>query len=186
MKRLLAATTAMVFAVATPAAAQQDMAGQGAAPAAANAGALQPGTAVYGSDGAMVGTVSEQNGDAVILKVGEQMIPLPRTAIGQGANGPMIGVTRSTLVSDYNKRLAEYEAKLDEAVKVGVLVKTSDDQDFGTIESVEGDAVSVQSPEGPLNLTKRSLALNADGGVIIQATMAQVREAMSGAASQSR
>ena len=58
-------------------------------------------------------------------------------------------------------------------------MQTADNQPLGTIESVSGNAVAVQSSDGPMTLPKASLALNDQGKVTVRATMAQIREAMS-------
>ncbi len=180
MKHFLATTAAMAFAVAAPAAAQEGM-----APGAAETAAVQPGTVVYGTDGAEVGTVAGQQGEVIVLKVGERMVPIARSAISQGATGPTIALTRAALVSEFDQRMAAYEAELDAAVKQGVQVQTADNQELGTIESVSNDAVAVQGNGGSMTLPKASLALNDQGEVTVRATMAQIREAMS-AQSQSR
>lgn len=174
MKRLLIATATMAFAVTAPAAAQQ-----GVAPGTPQAATVQPGAVVHGSDGAEIGTVAGEQGDVVVLKVGERSVPIARTAISQGATGPTIAVTRAELVSQFDQQMAAYEAEFDAALKQGVAVQTADNQDLGTIDSVSGDAVAVQSSNGPMTLPKASLALNDQGKVTVRATMAQIREAMS-------
>ncbi|KPQ38191.1 MAG: hypothetical protein HLUCCX21_00495 [Porphyrobacter sp. HL-46] len=174
MKHLLAATAALAFAVTMPVAAQQGM-----APGSAETTTLQPGSAVYGSDGAEIGTVAGEQDGVVVLKVGERMIPVAGTAIGQGDKGPTVELTRAALVEQYDKRMAAYEAELDAAMKQGAPVQTADNQPLGTIESVSGNAVAVQSSDGPMTLPKASLALNDQGKVTVRATMAQIREAMS-------
>lgn len=175
MKRLLAATAAMAFAVTAPAAAQQGM-----TPGAPQAATIEPGTVIYGSDGAEIGTVAGEQADVIVLKVGERNVPIARTAISQGATGPMISVTRAELVAKFDQQMAAYQAEFDAALKQGAPVQTADNQNLGTIESVSGDAVAVQGSDGPMTLPKASLALNDQGKVTVRATMAQVREAMSG------
>lgn len=180
MKKFLAATAAMAFVMAAPVAAQQGM-----APDGAEASTIQPGTTIYGSDGAEIGTVAGEQNGVVILKVGERMVPVPPTSITNGATGPMIAVTRDDLVSQFDERMAAYEAELNGSLKQGAAVQTVDNQKLGTIESVSGDAVAVQSSDGPMTLPKAALALNNEGKLTVRATMAQVREAMS-AQAQSR
>ncbi|WP_296715922.1 hypothetical protein [Erythrobacter sp.] len=179
MKRLLAATAAMTFAVTAPAAAQQG-GQQGMAPGAPQAATVQPGAVIYGSDGAEIGTVAGEQGDVVVLKVGERNVPIARTAISQGATGPAIAVTRAELVAQFDQQVAAYQAELDAALTQGAAVQTADNQSLGTIESVSGNAVAVQGSDGPMTLPKASLALNDQGKVTVRATMAQVREAMGG------
>jgi hypothetical protein len=174
MKQLLAATAAMMIAVTAPAAAQQGM-----APGADQALPVKPGTVIYGSDGAEVGTIADQQGDIVVVKVGERMVPIAAGAISGGANGPKIALTRAALVEQFDKRIAAYNAELNSAVKEGAPVQTADNQQLGTIQSVSGESVAVESGEGPMTLPKASLALNDQGTVTVRATMAQIKEAMS-------
>ena len=104
------------------------------APGSAETTTLQPGSAVYGSDGAEIGTVAGEQDGVVVLKVGERMIPVAGTAIGQGDKGPTVELTRAALVEQYDKRMAAYEAELDAAMKQGAPVQTADNQPLGTIE----------------------------------------------------
>ncbi|WP_054118123.1 hypothetical protein [Porphyrobacter sp. AAP60] len=180
MKQFLAATAAMVIAVAAPAVAQQ-----GVSPGADQALPVQTGTVIYGSDGAEVGTVADKQGDIVVLKVGERMVPIGAAAISGGADGPKIALTRASLVEQFDTRVAAYEAELDAAVKAGAPVQTADNQQLGTIQGVSDNAVAIQSDAGPMTLPKTSLALTDQGTVIVRATMAQIEEAMR-AQSQSR
>lgn len=173
MKKLLAATAAMTIAVAAPAAAQQ-----GIAPDAAQTATVQPGTVIYGSDGSEIGTVEGQEGEVVLVKVGERTVPIARTSINPGASGPMIALTRTELVSRFDKEMAAYEAEFAAALKQGAEVQTADDRQLGTIQSVSGNTVAVQGADGPMTLPKAALALNEQGQVTVRATMAQVREAM--------
>lgn len=174
MKRLLAVTAAMAFAVTVPAAAQEAM-----APGAPQAATVQPGAVIYGSDGAEIGTVAGEQDGVIVLKVGERMVPIDPAAISNGAAGPTIAVTRAELVSQLDQRMAAYQAKLNASLKQGAQVQTADNQELGTIESVSQDAVAVQGSDGSMNLPKASLALDNEGKVTVRATMAQIRQAMS-------
>ncbi|KPP82468.1 hypothetical protein [Erythrobacter sp. HL-111] len=174
MNKLLAASAAMAFALTAPAVAQEGM-----PPASSEASTIQPGTAIYGSDGAEVGTVAGAQGDVVLLKVGEEMIPIPSAAISQGAEGPQIDLTRDALMAQFEQQKAVYEAEFDAAVKEGAPVQTVDNRSLGTIQTVSGNDVTVEGDNGPMTLPKASLALNQQGEVTVRATMAQIREAMS-------
>jgi len=180
MQKLLAATAAMTIALAAPAAAQQGM-----APDAGQAAAVQPGTTIYGSDGAEIGTVAAQEGQVALVKVGERTVPIARAAINPGASGPMIALTRAELVARFDQEMAAYQAEFDAALKQGAEVQTADNRQLGTIQSVSGNTVAVQGADGAMTLPKASLALNESGTVTVRATMAQIREAI-GAASRPR
>ncbi|MEQ5787008.1 hypothetical protein J3454_03805 [Erythrobacter sp. NFXS35] len=180
MKKLLAATAAVTIAVAAPVAAQQGM-----APDATQAATVQPGTVIYGSDGSEIGTVAGQEGEVVLVKVGERMVPIASAAINPGASGPMIALTRAEVVARFDQQMAAYQAEFDAALKKGAEVQTADNRQLGMIQSVSGNTVAVQGADGSMTLPKASLALNNQGKVTVRATMAQIREAM-GAASQPR
>lgn len=180
MKTLFAATAAMTIAVATPAVAQQGM-----APDAAQTATAEPGTVIYGSDGSEIGTVAGQEGEIVFVKVGERTVPIAQTAINQGANGPMIALTRAELVSRFDQEMAKYEADFAAALQQGAAVQTADNRQLGTIQGVSGNTVAIESTDGPMTLPTAALALNEKGQVTVRATMAQVREAI-GAASRPR
>lgn len=174
MNRLVAAAVALAFSATVPAAAQQASASD-----PSQTIALQTGATIFGSDGAEIGKVAGEQDGVVLLKVGERIVPIPPSAITNGASGPTIAVTREQLVSQFDQRMAAYEAELNGTLKQGATVQTVDNQTLGTIKSVSNDSVAVQGSDGPMTLPKAALALNNEGKVTVRATMAQVREAMS-------
>ncbi len=66
--------------------------------AAASAAAIAPGATVVGSAGATVGTIETVEGDLVTLKLQSgKMVRLPRSSVGVGPNGPVIGMTAAEI-----------------------------------------------------------------------------------------
>lgn len=65
---------------------------------AAAASQLVPGALVKGSTGASIGTIDAIDASFVTLKlVGGQLVRLPRSAVGAGVDGPVIGMTAAQL-----------------------------------------------------------------------------------------
>ncbi len=179
MKFALAASTAFALALVTagPLTAQDASTG-----AAASAEAVQPGTSVFGPDGAEIGTIVAAEGEAVLIKVGDRNVPIARTALKAGANGATLPLTREQLTAEFDQQVAAYRAKLDSAVVAGAEVRTADDRSLGTIAAVAEQGVQVTGPAGSMTLPLEALALDREGSVRVQATMEQIRQAAAAAA----
>lgn len=80
---------------AAPAAAPADAAAS-AAPAGATA-QLTPGATVFDTQGGTVGTIEAVNGTDVVVSTGTAKASIPVASFGQGANGPVLSLTKAQL-----------------------------------------------------------------------------------------
>ena len=58
---------------------------------------LNAGSSVYGSDGAVVGTVDSTDAQFATLAIGEQKVKLPLESFSKGSQGAVIGMTAAEL-----------------------------------------------------------------------------------------
>lgn len=85
-----------------------------AAMAAANA-AVAPGAQVYGSDGTLAGTIDTIDTELVTIKLTSgETVRLPRSGVGGGANGAVLGVTTAQLTELATQATAPSEAPATE------------------------------------------------------------------------
>ncbi|WP_057883813.1 hypothetical protein [Tsuneonella troitsensis] len=147
-------------------------------PAAAFA-QVAAGAKVYGSDGAEVGTVVSVAGGVVTVDTGTHKAPLPENAFATSDKGPTITVTKAQVDSMMAEQLAAAAAKRDAALVAGTAVATANGTPTGTIKSVEGDAVVLESPSGAVALKREHFAVNAQGALVALFTADQIAAAAS-------
>ncbi len=160
MKFVSLALAAALAATAFPAAAQ-----------------VATGATVYGPEGAQVGTVVSVEGGVVTLDTGTYKAPLPETAFGKGDNGPTITVTKAQLDGMMAQQAAAATAARDTALVAGAAVVSAKGVPLGTIKSVEGDAVVLDSTAGAVELKREHFAVNAQGALMALFTADQVAAA---------
>lgn len=160
MKFRTLALAAALSAIAVPAAAQ-----------------VAAGAAVYGPDGSQVGTVLGIEGGIVTLDTGTYKAPLPEDAFGKGDKGPTITVTRAQIDAMMAEQVAAANAARDAALVAGAAVVSPKGAALGTIKSVEGDAVVLESASGAVQLKREHFALNAQGALLALFTAEQVAAA---------
>lgn len=181
MKYQIATAAALALGVAAPALAQQPATPAATAPAPAE---IAVGTQIFGSDGAVIGTVARIEGDVALVAVGERGIPIPAAAIVAAQAGPTVNITRSDLVTQFDRQMAQMEAQLEAELVAGAAVQTADGQPLGTIQSREADAIVVAGDIGQMTLSKPMLALGPQGTLVVRATMEQIRQAMAQSAAE--
>lgn len=164
---------ALVTGLSSPVAAQD-----AAAPNTAQPATVSAGTVIYGSDGAVIGTVSRAEGDVVLLDVDQRGVPIPRNAVRMGENGATIDVTKASLIAQFDQQMAAFESQLEAALTAGAAVQTADGQQLGTIRETSSDAVVVDGTDGPLTLPRQMMTLDNQGALIVRATMDQIKQAM--------
>ena len=145
-------------------------------PAAALA-QVAAGAKVYGPQGGEVGTIVSVEGGVATVDTGTYKAPLPENAFGKGENGPTITVTKAQLDEMMAAQVAETNAKRDAALVVGAAVVSPKGAALGTIKSVEGDAVVLDSPSGAVQLKREHFALDANGALMALFTAEQVAAA---------
>lgn len=173
---LTSAVSAIILATAPAAAETNAETGTSAASVSVEAGA-----SVYGSDGNAVGTVSAVQDGTVLIDTGTHKIPVSGAALRSGEKGATVNITQAELNAQYEQQVAQQAAKLEEALVVGVAVKTADEQPLGTVQAIEGDNVVITTEPGPLRVAKESFAIDQAGTPVVLATMAQIQQAISGA-----
>lgn len=147
-------------------------------PAAAYA-QVATGATVYGPQGGEVGTIVSVGGGTVMLDTGTYKAPLPENAFGKSDKGPTITVTKAQINSMMAEQIAAANAKRDVALIPGAVVVTAKGAPAGTIKSVEGDAVILESPGGAVALKREHFAVNEQGALMALFTADQIAAAVS-------
>jgi hypothetical protein len=140
------------------------------------------GATVYGPDGNAVGTVESVANGVVTVDTGAHKAPLPTDAFGKGDKGPTITVTKAQLDDMVAQQLAAADAKRDAALVAGAAVSSAKGAPVGTITSVEGDAVVLQTADGPVQLKREHFAVDVNGALMALFTLDQIKAAAAGGA----
>jgi hypothetical protein len=118
----------------------------------------------------------------VLLDTGNHKAPLPVAAFAVGEAGPTITVTKMELDSMIEAQLAEAAARRDAALVAGAAVLTADNQQLGTIETINGDNIVVLRGVTADKVTLlRDYFSATDAGLTARLTMQQIEEAMAAA-----
>jgi hypothetical protein len=152
-----------------------------AASGAAFAQDVTVGATVTGPEGDVVGTVETVADGVVTVNTGKHKAPLPADAFGKGENGPTITVTKAQLDAMIDEQLAAAAGQRDAALVAGAAVVSAADAPLGTIKSVDGDAVVLDTGEGPVALKREHFAVNHAGALIALFTAEQIKAAAAGA-----
>lgn len=152
---------------------------EAAAPVAVASAQISEGAAVIGNDGNPIGTVAAVNEQAVLVDTGTHQIPLPAEAFAAADAGLTLNITQGELNDAYGQQVAAAAAALDAALVAGTEVMTADAQALGTVDEVNDDSVVLAlENDARITLGKEIFALDAQGSVMILATMAQIQEAI--------
>lgn len=155
----------------------QDAAAPAQTPAVANQQVVV-GATVYGPQGGVVGTIERIADGIATVNTGTQKAPLPLSAFGQGETGPTITVTQAQLNQLVEQQLAQLAAQRDAALVVGATVLTADDQQLGTIETVDGDNIVILRGEPARRVTLlRNHFTAGDTGLKARLTLQEIEEA---------
>jgi len=170
--------TALMTAVAAPAFAQE------AAPAAATAA---PGTAakvnvttgasVMDAKGGAVGTIASVAGEVAVIDTGTVKASVPFSAFAQSDKGLLIGMTKAELEAAAQGAAQQQQQQFLASLAPGAAVTDQNGGAVGTIEAVEGDMVTIATPNAKAKLPKSSLAQGPNGPVIGM-TQAQLEAAV--------
>ena len=151
-----------------------------ASPALAAPGDATVGATVYGPQGNPVGQIVKIEGDQAILDTGTHQVPLALAMYGKGDKGPTITVTKAQLDTMMDQQLAAAAAKRDAALIAGAAVVAAQDVPAGTIKSVDGDTVVLESPTGPVALKREHFAIDANGKLMALFTAEQIAASAKG------
>ena len=156
-----------------------------ATPALAAAGDVAVGATVYGPQGEAVGQIVTVEGGQAILDTGAHKVPLALAMYGKSDKGPTITVTKVQLDTMVDQQVAAAAAKRDAALVPGAAVIAAKGEPAGTVKSVEGDEVVLESPAGPVALKREHFAINAQGALMALFTADQIAESAKGGAATS-
>ena len=135
------------------------------------------GAKVYGPQGGEVGTIVSVDNGVATVDTGTYKAPLPENAFGKSDKGPTITVTRAQLDEMMAQQVAAANTARDTALVAGAAVVSPKGAALGTIKSVEGDAVVLESPSGAVQLKREHFAVNAQGALMALFTAEQVASA---------
>jgi len=164
---LLMATSSAAFAQA-PAATQ--------APAAASVNVTQ-GAAVMDAKGGAVGTIASVNGNVAVIDTGVVKASVPTSSFAQSDKGLLLGMTKAELEAAAKGASADQKEQFLASLAPGTAVSDASGGAVGTIEAIEGDMVTIATPNAKAKLPKASLAQGPNGPVIGM-TQAQLEAAV--------
>jgi hypothetical protein len=121
------------------------------------------GMTVYGPQGGEVGTVDEIDGTTALVNTGTNVVALPIDKFATSEKGPVISVTKAQLNEIVEQAAAEAAAKLDVALVAGAAVVDSNGTALGTIGSIDGENVVLETEGGPVALTKAYFTVGTAG-----------------------
>ena len=154
-------------------------------PAAAHAaqgaqGAIAAGAKVKDTKGGDVGTVVRVDGQFVILKTDRHEARLPVASFTPHEGALLVAMTREELNAAIDKTLAEAEEK----ITVGATVSGSQGGTVGTIDSLDGDFVTVKLGSGTKVRLPRASIAPGPNGAVIGMTVAELEAAAAAASGQ--
>ncbi len=145
---------------------------------AADAG-VKPGASVFDTQGGAVGTIEAVNGDLAVVSTGANKVSLPVSSFGQGENGPVIALTKAQLDQAASGAKASAEAELRAKIVPGASIYGSGGQVVGTVESVEGEFVTLAVGDQKAKLPISSVTAGPSGPMIAMSA-ADLRAAVAG------
>lgn len=169
-------TTVLITASAVPAFAQQATTASSAAPAAATAN-VTAGAAVMDAKGGAVGTVALVTGDVAVIDTGIVKASVPTSAFAKSEKGLLIGMTKAELEAAAQGAAQQQQEQFLASLAPGIAVTDQSGGAVGTIEAIEGDLVTIATPNAKAKLPKSALARGPNGPVIGM-TQAQLEAAV--------
>lgn len=151
------------------------------APAATATANVTAGAAVNDTKGGTVGTIASVSGDLAVIDTGSVKASVPVASFAKGDNGLLLGMTKAELEAAAQGASADQKAKFLASLTTGTAVTDQNGAAVGTIEAVEGDMVTIATPNAKAKLPKASLAQGPKGPVIGM-TQAQLEAAAKAAA----
>ncbi len=179
LRAALVAST-LIMAGTTAAYAQQPAtSSNAAAPAAAGAAKVEvtQGAAVMDAKGGAVGTIASVTGDVAVIDTGLVKASVPTSSFAKSEKGLLIGMTKVELEAAAKGASAEQKEQFLASLAPGLAVTDASGGPVGTIEAIEGDLVTIATPNAKAKLPKTSLAQGPNGPVIGM-TQAQLEAAV--------
>lgn len=149
------------------------------APAAApTAGAtVAAGATVYDTSGGVVGTVDSVDGTNAVVNTGTVKAAIPLTSLGQGAQGPVLAMTKAQLEAAASQQQAQASADFKAKLVPGTTVYGTGGAQLGTIKSVDASGVTLTTTDGDAVLPMTGFGPGPQG-VTLGMTAAQLKAAM--------
>lgn len=165
--------TALALSLAGTASAQTAPAAapQSAAPTA-DAG-FSAGAKVSDTSGGEVGTILRADGDFVILKTDKHEARLPKTSFTAHNGGFIMAMTQAQVNAAVDEAMAQASANL----APGASVTGTGGASVGTIESIEGELVTLKLTSGKLVRLPRTGVAPGPNGAVIGMTAAELEAA---------
>ncbi|GAB5347964.1 hypothetical protein [Alteriqipengyuania sp. 357] len=138
------------------------------------------GATIYTSEGEEVATIESLENGIAVVNTGTHTGSIPAQALGEGPDGPVISVTKAQLDQLFEQQEAQTMAARDKALVADAAVTTPNAVAVGTVESVEGDNVVLAMPEGSVALMRENFSADANGGLVVLFTQAQLVSALEG------
>jgi len=154
--------TALMSATAIPAVAQ-GTAAPAAAPAKVN---VTAGAAVMDAKGGPVGTIASVNGEVAVIDTGVVKARVPTTAFAKSDKGLLIGMTKVELEAAAQGAAQQQKEQFLASLVPGTAITDQNGGAVGTIEEVEGDMVTIATPNAKAKLPKSALAKGPNGPII--------------------
>lgn len=148
--------------------------------APATASKVAAGATVTDTSGATVGTIKSVEGTLAVLSTGTVEVRLPLASFANGANGPVVALTRAQVEAAASGATAEREAKLAAQIAAGTTVMDTKGGTVGTIETVEAGFATIATAKSKVKLPVSAFAAGASGPVIAM-TAAELDAAASAA-----
>lgn len=175
------AATALMITGATAAYAQQPAPTPATPATATAAGAAKvevtQGAAVMDAKGGAVGTIASVNGDVAVIDTGVVKASVPTSSFAKSEKGLLLGMTKAELEAAAKGASAEQKEQFLASLAPGLAVTDASGGAVGTIEAIEGDLVTIATPNAKAKLPKASLAQGPNGPVIGM-TQAQLEAAV--------
>ncbi len=143
------------------------------------AAAQDVGATIYGNDGQPVGTVDKIDEQVIIINTGKHKAPLPVSALYDSEAGRAVNATKEQLDTMMAKKIADDMAKRDAALVVGASVVSFGGKPAGTLSKVDlaADSITLDSPDGPVLLTKEYFTVTPEGQLMALVTREQIASA---------
>ena len=133
---------------------------------AATGSKVTTGATVTDTSGATVGTIKSVEGTLAVLSTGTVEVRLPLASFANGANGPVIGMTKAQVEAAASGATAERDAKLAAQIAAGTTVMDTKGGTVGKIETVEAGFATVATAKNKVKLPVSAFAAGANGPVI--------------------
>jgi hypothetical protein len=150
-----------------------------AAPAGAQAPAVNVGMQVTDSAGSQVGIVKAMNGDNLVIQTDKHEVMLPKTSFTVAEGKLLFGMTQAQLNAEIEKNLAAANA----AIVAGAMVKGLTGAPLGKIDALADGNATIALDGGKLiQVQQAALRGNTDGSVTIGYTADQLQALLQSAA----